>query len=247
VNTLDKAIKGFFITGTDTDVGKTVVAAGVALALKRMGVSVVIMKPIESGCKKLKNGSLMPGDAIFHSKMLGLDEPIDTICPVKLHHPLAPMAAAELENVNILKNNKNIQKDDWFSAYRKLSGRYQVVLIEGAGGLMVPIRKNYLFSDMAAELGLPVILVASTRIGTVNHTLLSLEHAHNRGLKILGILFNQNRSGRRTLAEKTGPDLISRFTDVPVLGYFPFIKKMDRVHLELAARRIAKKIITTGG
>ncbi len=240
MNAPDKAIKGFFITGTDTGVGKTVVTAGIALTLRQMGISVVVMKPIESGCKKLKNGKLMPGDALFHAKMLALNEPIDTICPVRLHHPLAPMAAAELENVKILES-------DWLPEYRELSGRYQIVLIEGAGGLMVPIRRKYLFSDMAAELGLPVILVASTGLGTINHTLLSLEHARNRGLKMLGILFNQNKSGRRTLAEKTGPDLVSRFTDVPVLGFFPFIKKMDRVHLELAARRIAKKIITTGG
>ncbi len=232
----EKPIRGFFITGTDTGVGKTVVAAGIALALRRMGVSVTVMKPVESGCK-LKNGRLMPGDAIFHARMLGLDESIDTICPVRLRRPLAPMAAAELENVKI-------QKGDWLPTYRELSKRYRVVLVEGAGGLMVPIRRGYLFSDMAAELGLPVILVAGTGLGTINHTLLSLEHARIRGLEVLGIVFNQTRpGGRRTLAERTGPDLVSRFTDVPVLGFFSFIRKMDRVHLERAARGIAGKVV----
>ncbi len=239
MNARRESIRGFFITGTDTGVGKTLVAAGIALALRRMGVSAVVMKPVESGCK-VKNGTLMPGDALFHARMLGLDEPLDSICPVRLRHPLAPMAAAELENVKI-------RKGDWLPAYKRLKARYQSVLVEGAGGLMVPIRRGYLFSDMAAELGLPVILVAGTGLGTINHTLLSLEHARTRGLDVLGIVFNQTRpGGRRTLAEKTGPDLISRFTDVPVLGFFPFIKKMDRVHLERVARGIAGKIITIG-
>ncbi len=227
--------KRFFITGTNTGVGKTVVAAGVALALKRTGVSTVVIKPVESGCK-LKNGVLMPSDALFHAEMLEIEEPIDAICPVKLRHPLAPMAAAELENVNI-------QTEDWLPAYREFSWKYQVVLVEGAGGIMVPIRNDYLFSDMAAELEIPVILVAGTELGTINHTLLSLEHARNRGLKVLGIIFNQTRPGRRrTLAEKTGPALVSRFTEVPVLGFFPFVKKINRVNLELAAREIAKKL-----
>ena len=230
-----ESVRGFFITGTNTGVGKTVVAAGIALALKKMGSSVAVMKPVESGCK-LKNGALMPADALFHTRMLGLDEPLDSICPIRLRHPLAPMAAAELENVKI-------KKTDWSQAYRGLLRRYRFVLVEGAGGLMVPIRRNYLFSDMAADLGLPVILVAGTGLGTINHTLLSLEHARNRGLEVIGIVFNQIRPGRRcTLAERTGPDLISRFTDVPVLGVFPFVKKIDRVYLERAAHGIVENI-----
>jgi dethiobiotin synthetase len=226
---------GIFISGTDTGVGKTVVTAGLALALRRKGVNAVVMKPVETGCP-VKRGRLVPSDAMFHLAMLGINEPLELICPVRLRHPLAPITAAGIEGVTI-----NISQI--VAAYENLASRYDLVLVEGAGGLTTPIADGCLFSDLAAEFGLAMLLVAGLRLGVINHTLLSLDHARNRCIDTLGIVFNRLLPGRPDAAARTSPDAIARFTKVPALGTFPHLATLSRNALVRASRPIADKLV----
>lgn len=225
---------GYFITGTDTGVGKTLVASALALAVKEKGRDVAVMKPVESGCI-MRNGNLVPLDALYHKRMLGLQESVEMLCPVRLRRPLAPVTAAELEGIKV-------SMTDWMPAYRNLARRYTVIFVEGAGGLAVPVSEDFMFSDMAVELGLPLIIVARSGLGTVNHTVLTIEHARSKGLRVAGIIFNRSRQGRLSLAEKTGPGLVQKLSGIPVLGMFPFIKRKSRVELLREGRKIADRL-----
>ncbi|MBI4687461.1 MAG: dethiobiotin synthase [Nitrospirae bacterium] len=144
--------KGIFITGTDTGVGKTFVTAGLLRALRETGISVCAMKPLETGCKTHK-GRLMPQDALRLVKASGVKEPLDIINPYRFKLPLAPAVAAEMEGVRI-------DKGKIFSAYKHLLSRYDITLIEGAGGIMVPVYKKYLFLDLIKDLNLPLLIVS---------------------------------------------------------------------------------------
>jgi len=222
---------GYFITGTDTGVGKTVVAAALALAAKERWGDVAMMKPVESGCA-LRNGNLVPADAVYHKRMVELSEPVEILCPVRLRRSLAPMTAAELEN-------RRVSRADWMPAYRRLARKYKAIFVEGAGGLSVPVSEGYMFSDMAREMELPLIIVARAGLGTVNHTLLTLEHAASKGLRVAGVIYNRNRRGRLSTAEKTGPGLVRRISGAANLGLFPFIHNKSRAELLRVGRKIA--------
>jgi len=202
--------RGFFITGTDTGIGKTVVAEGLIRAIKAKGLSVCPMKPAESGCST-KKGKLFPPDATALLKASGADEALDTINPYRLSNPLAPSVAAEIEAVRI-------DKRKILSVYRKLSKKYEMMIVEGAGGIMVPVYKKYLFLDLAKDIGLPLIIVARPGLGTINHTLLTIEAARNRGLDIAGIVINHAIKTRKGLSEKTNPEIIEKLGGAPVLG-----------------------------
>jgi len=207
--------KGLFITGTDTGVGKTVVAEGLIRAIKAR-MSVCPMKPIESGCR-LKKGELFPHDAVTLLKASGAYETLDAVNPYRLHNPLAPSVAAEIEGVKI-------EKKKIITAYKRLSGKYKITIVEGAGGIMVPLYKKYLFLDLAVDLGLPLLIVSRPGLGTINHTLLTIDAARNRGLDVAGIVFNYSEKRRKLLSERTNPEVIEKLGNVPVLGTIPYIK-----------------------
>ena len=167
--------KGIFITGTDTGVGKTIVSAAIIRALIKKGIKVGAMKPMETGCAKTED-RLLPSDGMFLKEMAEMNDSIDLITPIRYEHPLAPMVAAELEN-------RPVNLDSAFRAYNTLSERYELMVVEGAGGLLVPITKlkiqslklkTYFFSDLIKDLGLPVIVVVRPTLGTINHTLLTI-------------------------------------------------------------------------
>jgi dethiobiotin synthetase len=184
--------KGLFITGTDTGVGKTLVGAGLVASLRNSGMDIGVMKPIETGF------SLRSSDAVFLKKMAGVNDSLDSICPYRLKHPLAPYTAAKIEKVSI--RFERIAR-----AYGRLLLNHRALFVEGAGGLLVPI----------------------TGLGTINHTLLSVEVARQRGIEVAGVIFNHSAS-RRGLAERTNPSVMKSFLDVPMLGeipYAPFLRK----------------------
>ena len=212
-------MKSFFITGTDTGVGKTIVGAGIAGVLRRSGKRVGVLKPFESGCSN-SGGELIPEDAVFLKKLSGCTEDIDVICPYKMKHPLAPGVAAEMEGVSI-------DLDRIRSCFKTLEKNYETVLVEGAGGLMVPIAGDLLTSDLIKLLGLPTIIVSRLSLGTINHTLLTVRHALDCGLSVAGIILNQitPEIGK---AEETNPKVIKRFSGISVLGRIPFIPKEKR-------------------
>lgn len=167
---------GLFITGTDTGVGKTVVGCALAELLRARGVEVGVMKPIETGV-----GPQGPLDAIALAEAAVVDDPIDEICPQRFALPAAPSIAAAQEG-------RRVDRAAIRAAFEALSARHRWLLVEGAGGLLVPIAADFAMADLARELGLPLLVVARARLGTVNHTLLTLEVAAARGLAVAGVV-----------------------------------------------------------
>ncbi|MBI4699187.1 MAG: dethiobiotin synthase [Nitrospirae bacterium] len=225
--------KGIFITGTDTGVGKTVVAAGLLMAFKKMGYNVCPLKPVETGCK-IRDGKFIPRDAIKLIKAADVNEQVDLINPYRFRKPLAPVVAAELKGMVINKSRI-------ISAYTKLRKKYDITIVEGAGGIMVPIHKKYLFADLIKDLNLPVIIIARPGLGTINHTLLTIEAARGRGINILGVIMNYSNIIKEDISVKTNPGVIERLGEVRVLGVVPYaIEPSLKIF-----RQIARKITLT--
>ena len=224
--------KGFFITGTDTGVGKTIISAALIKAAHMLGLKACGMKPIETGCKQTENrkgnDSLIPSDGTFLREITGTDESIDLITPVRFENPLAPLPASEIED-------KPIDLDKIKTAYRKLSGRYDVIIVEGIGGLLVPIKREYFVIDLAKYFGFPIIVVSKPGLGTINHTMLTVNYAIKEGLDVAGIIINYTRPPENTLAENTNPEIIKRLSPVPVLGIFPYMKDLESRTIEKEA------------
>lgn len=210
--------KGIFITGTDTDVGKTVVAGALAMGLKKIGFSVGVMKPVETGCKKVGK-RLIPSDAIFLKKASGSRDSLDLINPYRFEKSLAPSVASELEGVRI--DISRILKT--FDIMKK---RHDIVIIEGAGGILVPVYKDYLFLELIRDLGLPVLIVARPWLGTINHTLLTIRCAQEYGIPVIGFILNYTKDLKQDPSEKTNPLVIKRLSNVPLIGIFPFIRNL---------------------
>ena len=207
--------KGFFITGTDTGVGKTLVTVQMGKAIQSKNITLGVMKPIETGV----SSSLVPtvlSDAGLLKTALGITDPIETISPYRYQTPVAPLLASELENSPIVPQTI-------IESYKNLASQYKVVLVEGAGGLLVPINRDYLMADLAKELNLPLIIVAPFHLGTINHTALTIEAARARGLKVEGIIFNCLEKGQPTEFEKYNPEILEEIYEVPVVAISPFM------------------------
>lgn len=200
--------KGIFITGTDTGVGKTVITAALALSLKRSGLNVGVMKPIQSG-------SSLPGmtDIEFLRTVLGEKGHSPDDCIYDFGAPLSPQAAASL-------SGEAIDPGKIKSAYARLALSRDVVLVEGAGGLLVPVLDDYLMADLARDLAAPLLVVARPGLGTINHTALTIECARGRGLAVLGVVINAFPASPDQ-AVRLNPRAISRLTGSPVLGVYP--------------------------
>lgn len=207
---------GYFIVGTDTGVGKSVVTAGLALALKDRGINVGVMKPIETGCPVMDDERI-PQDANFLIKAAGVSDPLDLVCPYRLRQPAAPSIAARLDDTHVDINYINDQ-------YFQLSLMHEIVLVEGLGGLLVPLNNSELLSDLILQLGLGMIVVARPNLGTINHTLLTINYAKMLGIPVTGLIINGFGKERITLTERTAPDEIQHFSDVELLGILPWLK-----------------------
>lgn len=201
--------QGIFITGTDTGVGKTFFTCALASLLRDNGFHVGVMKPAETGCEQ-RDGVLFPEDAWQLKQAAGCAEPIEVICPYRLPEPLAPSIAAERAGVKI-----DIEK--LLDTYAALNSKYDVTLVEGAGGLLVPLVPSFTFADFARVAKLPLIVVAANKLGVINHLLLTLEHASCKGLSIFGYVLNQ-MSAESLLAANTNREVLANLTAVPCLG-----------------------------
>jgi dethiobiotin synthetase len=208
--------KGIFITGTDTGVGKTFVAAGLIRAFTGMGFSVSPMKPVETGCG-LRRGRLVPQDSMRLIAASKVKESLDTINPYRLRLPLAPSVAAGLEGV-IIKKKKIL------SFCHHLMNKYDLTVVEGAGGIMVPVSGRYLFLELIRDLDLPVVIISRPGLGTINHTLLTIEAARLKGIRVLGTIINHSTASKKGLAEKTSPKIIEALGRRPLLGIVPYSK-----------------------
>ncbi|MGA9755377.1 MAG: dethiobiotin synthase [Desulfobaccales bacterium] len=206
-------LRGVFITGTNTDVGKTWVAAGLTAALRQQGVKAVYFKPMQSGCP-LAGGRLIPTDARFARRLTGLDEPLEVLTPIALGLPLAPGVAAAQAGVEVDLGRIAAGIED-------LAGRYEILVVEGAGGLYVPlIGTHFLVLDLIRWLGLPLAVVAKSGLGTINHTVLTVKAALAAGIRVAGVILNRYPE-HPGLAEATNPGVIEALTGVPILGRLP--------------------------
>ncbi len=216
---------GLFITGTDTGIGKTFFACSLAALLRESGYRVGVMKPAETGCVE-KNGVLFPEDAVKLKEASGCNLPLEKICPVRLRAPLAPSSAAEREGVTI-------DMDRLMDVYHEISAAHDVTLVEGAGGLMVPLLPSYTYADFAHVLKLQTLVVAANRLGVINHLLLTLEHASCKGLRVLGYVLNEIQSGP-SLATETNRTTLSTLTSARCLGEIPYLGECATERLALA-------------
>ena len=196
---------GLFITGTDTGCGKTYVTALLAKHFISQGFDVGVMKPIACGPRK-------DNDAVYLKKNLKLNDSLKLINPIHLKLPLAPYTASRLLLMTI-----NINKI--FSAYKKLQKRHDLVLVEGVGGVLVPIKREYFVADLIKDMDLPTIIVARAGLGTINHTLLTIEALKRRKIEILGIIMNGYRG--KDVSEKTNAKTIEKLSGIPVLAKLP--------------------------
>jgi dethiobiotin synthetase len=211
----------FFITGTDTDVGKTIVTALLTAYYKKIGKRVVPYKPVQSGAID-EQGRLTAPDVALYKKALPTLAAEDSNTYV-LKKPSSPHLAAKEEGVTIFPG-KIIEH------VRLLEQKYETVLVEGAGGLIVPIQENgYCMIDLIKDLSVPVLLVARAGLGTINHTVLSVMALKAAGIKIAGIIFNRLKNDEDLTIEHDNRHMIEQLTSIPVIGTVPFFNNVDEV------------------
>ncbi len=221
--------KGFFVTGTDTGVGKTVIAAAIIKVIRALGMSVCGMKPVETGCTRIGN-TLYPSDGMFLKKAAAMEETINHITPYCFETPVAPSLASEIEG-----NPVNV--DSIVEEFQSLQERHDVVVVEGVGGILVPIKRDYFVLDLIRDLKLPLIIVSRPFLGTLNHTLLTVNYALKEGIKVSGIVINFTRPPDVTVAENTNPMMLQQLSQVPVMGTFPHLENLEDGTIEKAALR----------
>ena len=204
--------KGLFITGTDTGVGKTIVGAAIARMLNQQGVDVGVMKPVESG---VVDTSRLGPDAQLLAWAAGCDDEIDLVSPYRLSEPLAPSVAASREGVRIIPGT-------FQESFDQLQKAHDIVIVEGAGGLMAPVTGGILVADVARMLKLPLLVVTHPRLGTINHTFLTTFAACQLQLPIAGYLVNRMPASPDP-ACKTAPHTLASLVSADLLGVLPEI------------------------
>jgi dethiobiotin synthetase len=210
---------GVFITGTDTNVGKTWVAAGLTAALRQRGVKAVYFKPVQSGCPQVE-GRLIPTDARLARTLAGLAEPLEVLTPICLRLPLAPGVAAAQAGVEV-------DPGRIAAGFQDLAARYEFLVVEGAGGLYVPlIGTHFLVLDLIRWLNLPLAVVAKSGLGTINHTVLTVKAAQVAGIEVAGVILNRYPQ-KPGLAAETNPGVIAALTGVDILGRLPEVADLE--------------------
>jgi len=206
-----RPLRGLFVTGTDTGVGKTEVSCALVAEARAGGLDLAAMKPAESGV-----GPGAPSDSErLCAAAGGLDEPA-LVCPYRFAAPLAPAVAARLAGVEV-------RLEVVLAAAGALAARHQALLVEGAGGLLVPLTERETYADLAVALGLPVLVVARVGLGTVNHTALTVEALRARGLAVAGVVLNRTSAESDPSVPHNAAE-IERLTGAKVLASLPFLR-----------------------
>jgi dethiobiotin synthetase len=206
-------IPGLFVTGTDTGVGKTLVAAAIASWFARRGARTAVCKPMASGCVRRREG-LVSEDAEFLAHHANAKFPLNTICPQRFAEPLAPAIAAE-------RAGQKIEWDAIDSAIQEMCAESDVLIAEGIGGILVPVDRKLTVLDIAKWLGLPAVVVARPGLGTINHTLLTVEALRHAGVAVAGVVINRYPTETPAAVEETNPRAIEKWGKVPVLCFVP--------------------------
>jgi dethiobiotin synthetase len=205
-------------------VGKTVVTAGIVCALRARGHRVGVVKPVQSGALALDP----EGDAMLLKRWTKVAESPGEIAPFSFAAPLAPSVAAELEG-------RAVDRAHVLAHVRAVAGRYDAVVVEGAGGLLVPLGDGWTIAELARDFALPVLVVARAGLGTVNHSALTVRVARDAGLAAIGVVLN----GPADDSTETNARLIERIADVPVLGHAP------QIDGELTGERLGRLVEDT--
>lgn len=211
--------QGFFITGTDTGVGKTVVTAALLAWLRQQGQSAGVMKPIETGVNG-EGHSAAHSDALFLMEAGGIEDDLSEVCPVRLQPAASPYQAALIEN-------RPVEIPALLAAYRKLAGKYDWMLVEGIGGVRVPITRDTGLLDLMRGMALPALVVTRHQLGTLNHTLMTLDTLQQNNIPVKGVVFNRTRPGELDALERDQPRILTELSGVPVLGELPFIDNLN--------------------
>jgi len=217
-------MRGYFITGTDTDAGKTWISLGIIEALKQQGKQVGVMKPVSAGCTNSAAG-LRNNDAVLLQQHSNVDLDYDLVNPYAFTAAIAPHIAAANENIRM----------DIETLYHKLQTIEQqsdCVVVEGAGGWLVPLNDFQTMADLAERFQLPVILVVGMRLGCLNHALLSVEAILAAGLPLAGWVANQVITDMKCLDENI--QTLQHMIDAPLLGLIPHLETLNAV--AIAAR-----------
>jgi dethiobiotin synthetase len=223
--------KAYFITGTDTGVGKTFVAAAAAGALRTKGHRVGVMKPVETGCG-VKDGVLVPPDALLLKDAAGSEAPLDTINPYRFPEPLAPSVAAKIAGVKI-------DFDKIKNCFMELGKGADIMLVEGAGGLLVPLDDERTYADLVNLLGIDLVLVAASKLGVINHTLLTVRCAKALGIGTRAIILNHPTPTTDESA-RVNREVIEKISGVPIINELPYCETGE------PAKKVAESIDLEG-
>jgi len=218
-------LKSIFITGTDTDVGKTYITAGLGVVLQKMGIDVGVMKPFAAGSAQKKGYKSEDIEILSHAAQ---------VCDLEnlVNPQFFPISASPYTAWKRLKTKPKIPTI--LSSFKKLSKLHDMILVEGMGGIMTPILKDYYITNLIKEMKIPTVIVARSKVGTVNHTIMTVKMCEKYKILIKGIIINNFDTGY-PVKELTSD--LENLTNVPVLGSIPFIKDMSNISLS----RIFKK------
>jgi len=217
--------KTFFITATDTGIGKTFIAAGLGFAAQLKGCKVGMSKPISCGGIE---------DAEFFKNKLKLKDTIDEINPIKFKQPLSPYAAMKTEKkkIDIAMLKRSIDK---------LQKKSDIVLVEGLGGAMAPVKKDYYVADMIKELRMPCIVIARAGLGTINHALMTIDELKKRNIKIAGIIMNGFEG--REISQRSNAQVIEELSGIKVIGKIKAKSSFEKLVKQIKEQRILEKCL----
>lgn len=204
---------GLFVTGTDTGVGKTLITGGISAVLRQQGLKVGVFKPIASGCRN--DGILISDDTEFLALCAEAEYSLSVITPVTYKTPAAPITCVQIEG-------RGIDYEEIVAAYTYLCDHCDVVLVEGIGGVMVPLDAEHTVLDLAVEFNLPTVVVARPNLGTINHSLLTIEAVRNAGLPVAGLVISGYNAFEADIAEETSPEVICNFSGTNLLSIVPY-------------------------
>ncbi len=230
--------KIFFVTGIDTNVGKTFISLLLLLAFQQRGLNIGYMKPVETGVKINKYGFIDYLDGSYLKKNGGLTVDLESITPYTFKFPLSPYAASNFEN-------KTICIKEILLKFYELNDMYDYMIVEGAGGMLVPLKKEHFIIDIARYIDADVILVTKAGLGMINQTLLNIEYAKSHDIKIVGIIINNalNEHDESVLSNKK---ILSKYTDIPIIGDISYMKSRDNLKDIDFLRKLALKCIDIG-
>ena len=228
-------MKSLFITGTDTDVGKTYVTAGLAVTLRRMNIDVGIMKPFAAGTPQKKG--YKSEDVEILAKAAQVSDPENLMNPQFFNMAASPYTASQ-------KLKVKIRLKPTLSCFKKLSQRHEMLLVEGMGGIMTPILKNYFVANMIKDMKLSAVIVTRTKVGTVNHTIMTCKMCEEFRIPVAGIIINNFDSGGYDVSLLKRD--LQKLTGVRILGTVPFIENLsdDSLYKSFRKNILLSELIT---